>query len=357
MEEYSVEPFKPEEIAHTLLLSTLTKQDRNVDVSTALTRLKYDRLAVAKRVETLCKQNSSLLLAYAAETESAQLQLRQLQPSLANVSLTSRKLEHDFVDPVKRANSLLQAATALHTTAELARQLLQYLQLALQVQSVEYTRESRKNEGVAGMLMLRNATALKQLQDLVLRAPKLVEISVVSDFELQVPQFRQKLVETATSLVSTFTGASSSQIRLAVLTLQLLGVDTKELVLQRVAALVAASTAQLSRLAGSSASANTLAPNSASAVTALVAEHRYTLQDLQKRASACTDLVSIYNQALNADLSVDYAEKLGSALAAKFKTMRVANMQALTALKPCKRGLLDVFSAWPQIADVYATAL
>lgn len=341
LNEYTNAEFRAEHVANALLKATTTKQDVTVDVNSALTRLKYDRVEVTKALDALCRAHHDELLAYASGVQTAQAAVRGLKPALVDVGATAAKLDDGFLLPYARATALQTAAERLHRTAALARALAQYLQLALQVQSMEYTRESSKAEGVAGTLMLRNATALVALERLVQRTPDLERVVVVSQFGAQVPGFKDKLCEAATALVHEFDGRYAGQVRLAVRTLAALAPDLPRTLVQYERQLAAAAAAQLAK-AGAAAGAG---------------EHRAAFAEAQRKAQIADTLRALYAETAQPPLAAAFWPHFATVLGQKLKTMSVTNVAALRQTTANRAAVEEAVKDQPEVLAVYARYL
>ena len=330
----------PEEVANTLLQQTTTKQDSTVDVHSALTRLKYDKLEVSKQIEKLVKDNTTELLKYSGQMQDHSKQLQGLEPELLNVRQTNSKLESDFLIPYAKAKSLHSASMQMHETAKLSRQLSQYIQLALQVQSSDLSSETLKIKSIQGTVLLRTAVALKSLSTLS-KDSELLRINAVAKFESTKPALQQKLIDACIKLVKEHDGKYNGQVKLALLSLKTIGYDSQEMVKDIIKQLV-------------TSSAQTIA-KSFSSQTSL--DFSQAVSEARNRELVASSLVQVYqevfiNEQQASFLGNGFWPQVSQALNQRLKTMAVTNNPALKTMLVYKDTILQTTQSLLAVSNV-----
>ena len=236
--DYLSPTFRPEVVAGALIRDTTAPQDTSVDVTPALTRLKYDLEEIEHQMQDACKQNTEPLLEHAQHVGRTADDVESLNPAVEDMVGTYAKLERDFLKPYQSAVTLHSAGDKLFAAARLSRNLSWYLQLALQAQSNDYRRESIVAAKEAGDAMLQTVRALVALKKLVVQFPDLSKLHAVQQFEAKVPGIIDNIVTTGTKMVQEFQGGESDQIKQVAQSLILLGSDLQAIVESHIRALV-----------------------------------------------------------------------------------------------------------------------
>lgn len=338
--DYLSANFKPEVVAGALIRDTTAPQDTSVDVTPALTRLKYDLEEIEHQMQEACKRNTDSLLDHAQRVGKTADEVEGINPAVEDMVGTYAKLERDFLKPYQRAVTLHSAGDKLFSAAQLSRNLSWYLQLALQAQSQDYQRESIVAAKEAGDAMLRTVRALVALKKLVDQYPDLLKLRAVQQFESKVPGLTDDVVSRATKMVQEFQGGESDQIKLVAQSLILLGSDLRSIIESHIRALVGVTVSQLSRSSTSPAG------------------HNKAFGDAQDRESVARSLSAISNEyttkeAPSLDGSKIYWELVASQLDQKLKTMSLANQATLKAFIANKESILSSTQAVKEVHEVF----
>lgn len=338
--DYLSPTFRPEVVAGALIRDTTAPQDTSVDVTPALTRLKYDLEEIEHQMQDACKQNTEPLLEHAQHVGRTADDVESLNPAVEDMVGTYAKLERDFLKPYQSAVTLHSAGDKLFAAARLSRNLSWYLQLALQAQSNDYRRESIVAAKEAGDAMLQTVRALVALKKLVVQFPDLSKLHAVQQFEAKVPGITDNIVTTGTKMVQEFQGGESDQIKQVAQSLILLGSDLQAIVESHIRALVGSTVSQLSR--------NSTSP----------AGHNKAFGDAQDRESVASTLCAISNEYSSKEIpALDgvkmYWELVASQLDQKLKTMSLANQANLKAFIANKESILSSTQAVKEVHEVF----
>lgn len=129
------EDFDPLTFANSLVLSTNSPTDIDVDIATPAKRLGYDITEVQDRIAGLTASKSSSLLSEAGNVADLNAAFAPLRTSVNSLSTSYAKLQRDIIDPYYKAQNIHSALRRLHTTTGLLRSLSWFLYLLRQLES------------------------------------------------------------------------------------------------------------------------------------------------------------------------------------------------------------------------------
>lgn len=339
LKDFRAEAFNVPEVANKLIKSTLTKQDTVVDVNPAVTRLKYARDELKQTINQHIQTSSSSLLDYANTANKINDEVQNLDPSMQNVTSTYKKLQANFTDPYAQTQKLHASLQNAHKLAQLSRKLSEYLQLALQVQSQEYKRESARVDGSGSASILKNATAVRQIRRLVVERPLLLELDAVKKFERRLPQLADDLRSAAKLLITEFDGMSVNQLRLGSMALLNLKEDLFPIYNEIITVGINSLSAKIAKTAPT------------------IPEFRKTVLEVHNKSGVVATLTSLYYELHKEETDLNkfdqFFKSISTLVDQKLKTMGVVNPQNLQTLKSNRNEILQILKNYPELREVF----
>lgn len=190
--------FSPISFANSLILSTNSPNDQEIDLKTPAKRLGYDLEEVQQRISQLTSQNHETLMAEGSNIVDLKNALQPLKPAVNHLTSSYAKLQRDILGPYYKALHIHGALKRLHTTTGLLRSLTWFLYLARQLTSIldpisavptsaiEAPRNSKQANLYAipnGSQLLRAAQTLNALRQLLVMEPALRSVQIIRTYE------------------------------------------------------------------------------------------------------------------------------------------------------------------------------
>lgn len=219
--------FNPLSFANSLILSTNSPTDTEIDIATPAKRLGYDITEVQDRIASLTSSNSSSLLAEAENIQELSAAFQPLQVSVDTLSNSYAKLQRDIIDPYYKAQNIHSALRRLHTTTGLLRSLSWFLYLLRQLDSITEPLmgshvsiaqlKSPRSARQANLYAIPNASTLFKaartlaaLERLLVIEPALRSVQIIRTYETNLlPRYETRLVLHCQNILRFYSPTSS----------------------------------------------------------------------------------------------------------------------------------------------------
>lgn len=220
--------FDPLSFANSLILSTNSPTDVDVDITTPSKRLGYDITEVQDRISNLAATKHNSLLSEANNVAALSNALEPLKPSVDSLATSYSKLQRDIMEPFYRAQNIHSALRRLHTTTGLLRSLSWFLYLLRQLVSImdpiagsnvsisqlEAPRSMRQANIYAisdARTLFKAGQTLAALKKLLVIEPALRSVQIIRTYESSLlPRYENRLVLHCQNILRFYSPTSSS---------------------------------------------------------------------------------------------------------------------------------------------------
>lgn len=214
-EAFTEPDFSPTGFASTLLLATNVLDDTELDLATAIKKLKFDANECERRMEKLASNNYELLIANLGNIDSTRaLMEEKINPLVTRMNKAYERIHNDIVEPYDDAVKLNGALKRVHSTASLLRGAGFFLLFVQQVHDCEVSLEkSDDNKDVVRLAKLH-----KQLSDFFSKVvmqfkaegTDLLSLKLIRDYQPVFTAKNEQLIGDLSSKISNDLGHHSS---------------------------------------------------------------------------------------------------------------------------------------------------
>lgn len=186
--------FSATSFANDLLLAT-NPVHHELDISTAIKRVKFDINDINLQLEKISSENHEALIQEIHKDQSIKGLFKDLSQPLDHINTSYQRLEKDLVQPYTEATKTQDALKKIHTTSYLLRSVTYFLYLIGQIESIHSNPSFEEHLKKNPKTMIKACNFHNQLKTHLDENVNLKSLKIIRDYEMIGSKRQQVLQE------------------------------------------------------------------------------------------------------------------------------------------------------------------